>query len=186
MMNNNLKVAIIITSVREGRVGLSVANWVKEVADKQDLKNVEYEIVDIKQFDLPIFGTAVTPQQEVQVRQWKDKVAEFDAYVFVVAEYNHGYTGVLKNALDYLKPEFKDKVAGFVGYGGVGGARAVESLRLVLAELSVACVQRNVHFLLAYDFENYSVFKPQPHNEKIAYEMFVQVNQWGKALKTIR
>lgn len=185
-MNNQLKVAIVTTSVREGRVSLSVANWVKEIADRQGLENVEYEIVDLKDFALPMFGVPAEAQQELQVKAWKEKIAKFDAYVFVVAEYNHAITGVLKNALDFLKPELKDKVAGFVAYGGVGGARAVEGLRLVLAELSVACVQRNVHFLLAYDFEKFSVFKPQPHNENIAYEMLVQLKQWAKALKTIR
>jgi NAD(P)H-dependent FMN reductase len=104
----------------------------------------------------------------------------------VTAEYNHSFSGVIKNAIDFLKPELKDKVAGFVGYGSVGGARSIEAFRIMLAELSVACVQRNVLFMLAYDFENYTTFKPQQYHENNAKEMLSQLTSWTKALKTIR
>lgn len=182
----NLKVAVVTSSVREGRVSLSVAEWVEKLAKQQGFENAEYQIVDLKNYNLPMLGANASEEAYAEVERWKADIAGFDAYIFVVAEYNHSFTGVLKNALDFLKPELKDKVAGFVSYGGAGGARAVEQLRLVLAELSVAGVQRNVHFMLAYDFENYSVFKPQAYHENLAQELFQQVNAWAGALKTIR
>ncbi len=185
-MNNTLKIAIVTTSVREGRVSPAVAEWTKEVANKQGFENVVYEIVDLADYNLPMFGTNASEQQQAEVAKWQADIEKYDAYIFVVAEYNHAITGVFKNALDFLKPQLKDKVAGFVSYGGAGGARAVENLRLILAELSVAGVQRNVHFMLAYDFENYSVFKPQAYNENIAQEMLTQLNKWASALKSVR
>jgi NAD(P)H-dependent FMN reductase len=77
----------------------------------------------------------------------------FDAYIFVTAEYNHGIPGALKNAIDFLFMEWNNKVAGFVSYGGVGGVRAVEQLRLVIAELKVATVRTQVQLSLYTDFE---------------------------------
>ena len=78
-------------------------------------------------------------------RKWGAKVAEFDGYVFITAEYNHGIPAVLKNALDYVYNEVVRKPASFVGYGGVGGARAIEQLRLNLAEMQMAPLRSAVH-----------------------------------------
>ena len=85
-----------------------------------------------------------------------------DGYVFVTPEYNHGISGAFKNAIDFLFREWNNKAAGFVSYGGAGGARAVEQLRLMMAEVQIATVRNQVMLSLFTDFENYSVFKPGP------------------------
>jgi NAD(P)H-dependent FMN reductase len=93
---------------------------------------------------------------------WSAKIDSFDAYIFVTAEYNYGIPGALKNAIDFLFKEWNNKVAGFVSYGGAGGVRAVEQLRLVMAELKVATVRTQVQLSLYTGFENFTKFKPAP------------------------
>jgi NAD(P)H-dependent FMN reductase len=119
-------------------------------------------------------------------RAWSAKIAAFDAYVFVTPEYNHGPSGALKNAIDYLYREWNNKAAGFVGYGSAGGTRAVEQLRLVMGELQIADVRAQVMLSLFTDFENYSVFKPGPSKEKSVNDMLDQVISWGGALRALR
>src|SRR3546814_2632141 len=96
---------------------------------------------------------------------WAAKIAPFDGFVFVAPEYNHGISGALKNAIDYLSGEWHNKAAGFVSYGGVGGARAVEHLRVVMAELMVATVRAQVMLSLFTDFEELTRFAPDPRRE---------------------
>jgi NAD(P)H-dependent FMN reductase len=186
-MKEQIKIAIITTSVRAQRVSPYVAKWMKDFTTNQNYENAKFDTIDIKDFDLPFFGVEdILPHQQQAVDKWKSTMNSYDGYIFITAEYNHSFTGVIKNAVDFLKPELENKVAAFVGYGAVGGARAIEALRLMLAELSVACVQRNVMFFLAYDFENYSIFKPQKFHEANAKELVNQLLSWTKALKTIR
>jgi NAD(P)H-dependent FMN reductase len=94
--------------------------------------------------------------------------------------------GSLKNAIDYLYREWNNKAAGFVGYGSAGGARAVEHLRLVMAEVQVATVRNQVALSLFTDFENYTKFKPAAHHEKSLSQMLDQLIAWSGALKTLR
>jgi NAD(P)H-dependent FMN reductase len=104
----------------------------------------------------------------------------------VTAEYNHGIPGALKNAIDFLYKEWNNKFAGFVGYGGAGGVRSVEQLRLVMAELKVASVRSQVQLSLFTDFENFTKFKPAPFQEKSVNTMLDEVIAWGGALKALR
>jgi NAD(P)H-dependent FMN reductase len=92
----------------------------------------------------------------------------------------------LKNAIDFIFAEWHHKAAGFVSYGGAGGARAVEQLRLVLAELHVATVRAQVLLSLMTDFENFTTFKPGPQHEQAAGTVLDQVLAWGAALKQLR
>ena len=112
--------------------------------------------------------------------------AVLDGFVFVTPEYNHGTSGALKTAIDYLYHEWNNKAAGFVGYGSVGGSRAVENLRLIMGELQVADVRAQVALSLFSDFENYSVFKPAPQHEKTLNGLLDQLIAWSGALKTLR
>jgi NAD(P)H-dependent FMN reductase len=91
-----------------------------------------------------------------------------------------------KSADDFLFAEWKDKAAGFVSYGGAGGARAVEQLRLVLAEVHVATVRAQVLLSMMTDFENFTTFKPHLHHEKFLGTVLDQVVAWGGALKQLR
>lgn len=141
------KVGIIISTTREGRFGDKPARWISKAASKRT--DLDVEIVDLRDYPLPLFNEATGPAQappknEVALR-WGEKMAELDGYIFVTAEYNHSIPGVLKNALDHAYPEFNRKPAAFVGYGGVGGARAVEQLRLVCVELQMAPTRTAVH-----------------------------------------
>src|SRR5881275_1533385 len=183
-----LRIAIIIGSTRPGRKAEAVAKWVYEIA--QNRSDAEFELVDIKDFDLPLLDEPVSPIMGQYTHQhtkiWSAKIASFDAYVFVTPEYNHGTSGALKNAIDFLYHEWVNKAAGFVSYGGAAGARAVEQLRLNLAEVQMATVRLRVLFSIYSDFENFSVFKPDSRKETSVNDMLDQVIAWGGALKTLR
>jgi len=152
--------------------------------------DAEFELLDIKDFNLPLLDEAVPPSlgqySQPHTRAWAAKVAAFDGYVFVTPEYNHGPSGALKNAIDYLYQEWNNKAAGFVGYGSAGATRAVEQLRLVMAELQVATVRNQVALSLFADFENYSTFKPHPRHEASVNAVLDQVIAWAGALQTLR
>jgi NAD(P)H-dependent FMN reductase len=183
-----LRIAIIIGSTRPNRNGEAVAKWVHEVAKKRG--DAEFELVDIKDFELPLLDEPVPPimgqYSKPHTKAWAAKIASFDAYVFVTPEYNHGISGALKNAIDFLFAEWNNKAAGFVSYGGASGARAVEQLRLVLAEVQMATVRLQVLLSMYTDFENFSVFKPDPRKQASANEMLEQLIAWGGAMKTLR
>ncbi|WP_112180941.1 NADPH-dependent FMN reductase [Paraliobacillus zengyii] len=184
-----LKIGIILGSVRQGRNGEAVANWTYDFATNRN-DEASYEIVDLVDYNLPFLGAAVPEagkqEAEAAIKAWSEKIASFDGYIFVAPEYNHSIGGALKNALDYLNPEINNKAAGFVGYGGMGGARAYENLRLILGELQVADVRTAIGFSLMTDFENFSVFKPADYHAANANEMLDQLISWSGALKTIR
>ncbi|WP_437769243.1 NAD(P)H-dependent oxidoreductase [Sorangium sp. So ce281] len=183
-----LKVAIILGSTRPGRNGEAVAKWVHDVATKKG--GADYELVDIKDFDLPLLDEPAPPSMgqytKPHTKAWAAKIDSFDAFVFVTPEYNHGTSGALKNALDYLYKEWNNKAAGFVSYGSAGGSRAVEQLRLVMAELQIADVRSQVMLSLFDDFENFSVFKPRPRHEKSVGTLLDQLLAWAGAMKTLR
>lgn len=183
-----LKVGIILGSTRPNRAGEAVATWVYEKARARG--DAEYELVDIRDYDLPLLDEPIPPSQgkysRDHTKRWAAKIAGFDAFVFVTPEYNHSTSGALKNALDFLYAEWNDKVAGFVSYGSAGGVRAVEHLRLIMAELQIADVRAQVSLSLATDFENYTTFKPADRHGRTLNAMLDQVMAWGAALRRVR
>src|SRR4051794_8009219 len=183
-----LKVAIVVGSTRPGRKADAVARWVHDVARPRD--DVEFEVVDIQAFDLPLLDEPLPPSlgqySQPHTQAWAATIAAFDAFVFVTPEYNHGPSGALKNAIDYLYREWNNKAVGFVGYGSVGGTRAVEQLRLIMAELQVATVRNQVALSLFTDFENSPSSKPDPRREVSSHAMLNQLIAGGSALKTLR
>jgi NAD(P)H-dependent FMN reductase len=185
------RIAIVISTTREGRFGDKPAAWIHGIAAARD--DMEVEIVDLRDyplrfFDEPASPLSVPPKHEA-ARLWARKVAEFDGFIFVTAEYNHGVPAVLKNALDHAYKEFNRKPAAFVGYGGVGGARAVEQLRLITIELQMAPTRSGVHIGGA-DFIGMlmhgKTFADTPHLEPIAVAMLDDLAWWTAALKTAR
>jgi NAD(P)H-dependent FMN reductase len=182
-----MRIAIITGSTRPGRKSEIVAQWVHEIAAKRG--DAEYEIVDIAAFDLPHFDEALPPAAGQyglpHTHEWAAKIAEFDGYVFVTPEYNHGPSGVLKNAIDFLYAEWNDKAVGFVGYGFSGGVRAVEHLRLVTANLKLAGVRAQVSLSLITDF-NGQEFSPAAHQEGTVSALLDEVVAWSGALKSLR
>ena len=183
-----IKVAIILGSTRPNRIGEAVAKWVYGIASKRT--DAQYEFVDVKDYNLPLLDEPAPPSRgnysQPHTKGWAEKIGSFDAFVFVTPEYNHGTSGAMKNAIDYLFREWNNKAAGFVGYGSAGGARAIENLRLVMGELMVADVRNQVMLSLFTDFENFSTFKPAAMHEQEVGTMLGQVVAWGTALRSVR
>lgn len=177
-----LNIGIILGSTREGRVSPQVGAWVKEIANKRG--DADYEIIDIADYKLPLLGEAEADASGAAA--WSEKIGSLDGFVFIVQEYNHSITGALKNALDYLRPEWNNKAAGIVSYGSVGGARAAEHLRGIMGELLIADVRVHPALSLFTDFENGTDFKPGAHQDQSVNDMLDQVISWSTALKTIR
>jgi len=111
------RIAIILGSTRTGRKSEAVGDWVFAAASQRD--DAEFEIVDLRDFDLPFFDEEISPawqpSSDPRVQAWSDKIAGFDGFVFVTPEYNHSTSAVLKNAIDYLYSEWNNKAAAFVG-----------------------------------------------------------------------
>lgn len=183
-----IKIGVIVGSTRPGRKALDVAKWVLGIASLRS--DAIYELVDIADANLPLLDEAAPPSMgrysQQHTKDWAAKIAQYDGFVFVTPEYNHGTSGALKNAIDFLFKEWNNKAAGFVGYGSAGGARAIESLRLVMGEIMVADVRQAVLLSLSTDFENYTTFTPATKHEQSVEKMLDQVVAWSRALQGVR
>lgn len=183
------KIAIVTGSIRPGRKSLEVAQWIKQLADVR--QDATFEIVDIADYPLPVWEEttipAYGPAENEAGKAFADRMAEFDGFVFAVAEYNHSMTGALKNALDYLGPnQTANKAAGIVSYGSAGGARAAEHLRAVLSELQIAHVRNHVLLSLFTDFENFTTLKPGDAVVAGVAPMLDQLLVWTRAMEAVR
>jgi NAD(P)H-dependent FMN reductase len=182
------RIAIILGSTRPGRNGEAVANWVYDIAKQRD--DATYELVDIADYHLPHLDEPIPPSlgqyTHPHTKAWATTIDSYDGYVFVTPEYNHSTSGALKNAIDFLYKEWNNKAAGFVSYGSVGGARAVEHLRLVMGELQVADVRAQVALSLHTDFKDFSRFTPAPHQAQAVDTVLDQVVAWSGALAALR
>jgi NAD(P)H-dependent FMN reductase len=182
------RIGIILGSTRPNRNGEQVARWVLDVASRRT--DAEFELIDLRDYPLPHLDEPIPPSmgqyQQEHTRQWASTIAALDGFVIVTPEYNHGTSGVLKNALDYLYAEWNNKAVGFVSYGSVGGARAVEHLRLVAGELQMADVRQQVALSLVTEFENFSTFRPGEYNLPALDTLLSQVVAWSTALAPLR
>ncbi|MBX3093368.1 MAG: NAD(P)H-dependent oxidoreductase [Cryobacterium sp.] len=181
---SDLKIGIIVGTTRPGRKSLDVANWVKNNAKAA---GVDFDIVDIADYDLPLLDEPVPGGAENDhTKKWAAVIDQFDGYIFVTGEYNHTIPAALTNAIAYLNREWNDKAAGIVSYGSMGGVRANEHLRQVLAELQVADVRQNVMLSLFTDFENFSLCKPVAAHLTELETQVAQIARWARALKPLR
>jgi NAD(P)H-dependent FMN reductase len=185
------KVAIILATTRAARFGHKAGQWIHDIAKQRD--DIDVELVDLRDHPLPFFDELATnawvPTQNPEGVRWQKKIARYDGYLFVTAEYNHGVPAVLKNALDYAYTEWNRKPAAYLGYGGVGAARAIEHLRLVCVELQMAPTRTAVH-LAGNDFmaalregkpiSDFAYLKPT------ADAMLAELVWWTNALKAAR
>jgi len=182
------KIGIILGSTRPGRNGEAVAKWV--LAQAAQRTDAEFELVDLLDYKLPHLDEAIPASMaqyaQPHTQEWAAKIASFDGFVIVTPEYNHSTSGALKNAIDFLFAEWNNKAVGFVGYGSVGGARAIESLRLIVGELMMADVRAAVTLSLATDFVNYSQFTPGAHQVPALSTVLDQTVAWSKALQPLR
>lgn len=144
-----LRISVVLGSTREGRFGEKPAQWILEELQKQ--AGVTAELLDLRDYPMPFFDSQVPPSMakgqyaHESVQQWAKKIAASDTFIIVTPEYNHGYPAVLKNALDWLHPEWHRKAVGFVSYGSAVGARAVEQLRQVVIELQLVPIKSSIH-----------------------------------------
>ncbi len=184
-------VGIIIGTTREARFADHPAQWIRELISER--ASFAAETIDLRVYPMPLFSepqapAARAPADEVATR-WRTRVAELDAYIFVTGEYNRSIPAVLKNALDHAYYEFNRKPAAFVSYGGNGGVRAIEHLRLICIELQMACTRNAVHI----GVEPYAAVRDQgrslsdfPSLNRAAATMLDELGWWAQTLKTGR
>jgi NAD(P)H-dependent FMN reductase len=184
-------IGIVIGSTREGRFGEKPAQWVHEIAGQRN--DLSFELIDLRDHPLPFFNEPASPAwgpvQNEAARRWADKLASVDGLIVVTPEYNHGPTAVLKNAFDYAHKEFIRKPIAFVGYGGVGAARAIEQLRLVAIELQMAPLRNAVHIGMVEFlgvWQQGKRFEDFPHLAQAAAALLDDLGWWARTLKAAR
>ncbi|MCF3972807.1 NADPH-dependent FMN reductase [Paracoccus salsus] len=188
------KIAVIISSTRDARFADKPAQWfMGKVAGHPDL---DFDLVDLRDQDLPFFNEKASnlwvPSEDQRAVAWQKKLAGYDGFVFVVAEYNHSITGALKNALDQAYKEWNRKPLAALGYGGVGAARAVEHLRLIGIELQMVPLRNAIH-IGGGDFmkvspmgENAPMSEIEDHLEGGLDGMLDELVWWTNATKAAR
>ena len=173
-------VAVIVGSNRRESINRKLAQaLVKLGASKFEAKIVRID-------DLPIYNQDNEGNLPAEVVRFKDEIAKADGVLIVTPEHNRSMPTALKNAIDFLYREWNNKSVGFVGYGGNGGARAVEILRQVVSNVELADVRAQVGLSLFTDFEDFTNFQPGSHHDPTVTLMLDQVIAWGRALKQLR
>lgn len=190
---NTLNIGIIIGSTREGRFSEHPARWIMEQGVKHE--SLSFELIDLRDHPLPFLTDAKNPShkggiyEDPAVQNWAETIKRQDGYIMVTPEYNRSTSGVLKNALDLIYGEFSKKPVGFVAYGSVGGARAVEQLRLMAVELQMAPIRNGVHIMAPWFMRNedgsLKADALTPY-EKSADTMLEELAWWTHALKVAR
>jgi NAD(P)H-dependent FMN reductase len=193
MESEPVRIALIVGSTRPNRFADVPARWVENGAASH--RDIALETLDLRDWPLPLLEEPASPTATGGVfsnpvaERWRHRIGEFDGFIATAAEYNHGPTAVLKNAFDSALNEWRDKPIAFVGYGGVGGARAIEQLRMNAIELQMAPIKQTVHIGLepflgvltqgkALDDYSYLV--------SARTAMFDQLVWWTRALATAR
>ncbi len=185
------RIGIIVGSTRAARFADAPAAWIAGIAAAH--ADIDVEVIDLRDYPLPFFDEAASslwaPSQSEVAQRWQKKIAEFDGFIVTAAEYSHGPTAVLKNALDYAYTEWNRKPVGFVGYGGVGAARAIEQLRMHAVELQMAPVRAAVHIAWA-DYlavkQGEKKIDELEHLNQAGEALVNDVAWWAKALKRAR
>lgn len=180
----------VVGSTRQGRLGEAIGAWFAAVAAARN--DMSHELVDLRDVGLPFFDAPVPPARglpptDPAIGAWAETVAGADGYVFVTPEYNHGYPGVLKNAIDHLHREWRRKPVAFVGYGGRdAGVRAVEQLRQVVVELEMAPLRHQVSIARAYRALDDEGRPKEPWHDDDAMRLLDELVWWATALRTAR
>lgn len=184
-----MKIAILVGSTRPGRKGTHVAQWVLERANQRG--DAEFEIVELADFDLPLLCEPVIPgaanrEYEIpQTRAWSAKIDEFDGFVWVTPEYNHGVPAAMKNALDVLYPEWTHKAVGFVSYGANEGVRAVEHWRTIVANVMMVATRAQLTFSTFSEWPD-GEFTPSDRREGELKNLLNQLVKMTAAVGTLR
>lgn len=180
---------IIVGSVRPGRVGLPVAQWVREVADAHEHFDVDF--VDLKELALPFMDEPQHPAKRQYTHPhtmtWSERVDATEAFILVSPEYNHSYSPALKNALDYLAAEWKHKPVGLVSYGGVsGGTRGVAALDPVLVTVGLVKASPSVEINYVGKQISDGVFVPEEKHSALLGHLLNDLRELSVALGALR
>src|SRR6185436_17178289 len=187
-------ISVIVGSTRQGRFAEKPAQWIFQHLQKRD--GIEAGLLDLRDFPMPFFDQPLTPampgrapyENEV-VKRWTAAIAASDGFVFVTPEYNYGPSAVLKNAIDWVYPEWNRKAAGFVSYGSAMGARGMQLLRLTAIEVQLAPIRSSVHIPVATLWAHYQggdVDAGLAELGEPAGTMIDDLLWWTAALKTAR
>jgi NAD(P)H-dependent FMN reductase len=187
-------ISVIVGSTREGRFSEKPAKWILQHLKKRD--GVDARLLDLRDFPMPFFDQPVPPampgrppyENEV-VKEWTAEIARSDGFIFVTPEYNYGPSAVLKNALDWVYPEWNRKAVAFVSYGSAMGARGVQQLRMTAIELQLAPIRSSVHIPVATlwtHFQGGDVDAGLEELEGAAKTMIDDLLWWTAALRAAR
>jgi NAD(P)H-dependent FMN reductase len=187
-------ISVIIGSTRQGRFSEKPAQWILQQLKKRD--GVDARLLDLRDFPMPFFDQPIPPSapgrapyENESVKKWTAAIGASDGFVFVTSEYNYGPPAVLKNAIDWVYPEWNRKAAAFVSYGAVSGARSVQQLRETAIELQLAPVRSSVHIPVATlwaHFQGGDVDAGLAEQEGRAGIMIDDLLWWTSALKAAR
>ncbi len=154
-MQNFIKIKIIIGSTRQSRFGDKPAKWIFNILKKNN--KIKPELLDLRDYPMPFFNEPNSPASVKDnypnpiANKWAKKIKDADGLIIISPEYNHGYSSVLKNALDYIYKEWKNKPVGIISYGGVGGARSIEQLQQILLALEMIPTKKNINIFNPWD-----------------------------------
>jgi len=193
-MKHMTNISVIVGSTRQGRFSEKPAQWIFEHLGKR--KEIETRLLDLRDFPMPFFDQAVPPSMPGRppypnevVQKWTAQIGASDGFVFVTPEYNYGTSAVLKNAIDWVYPEWNRKAAAFVSYGSAMGARAVQQLRETAIEVQMAPIRSSVPLPVATlwaHFQGGDVNKGLAEMDQQAAAMIDDLLWWTSALKTAR
>jgi NAD(P)H-dependent FMN reductase len=185
------KIGIILSTTRQARFADRASQWLTDIVKERD--DMAFEVVDLRDYALPMFDAVGSPRfvplTDPEQLRFVNKIAEFDGYIFVTAEYNHTVPAVLSNALTYIDSEMAKKPAAFAAYGAVGGARAVEHLRGLVIELSMVPTKAAVHIGMEpmrgmlFEGKDFSDF---PYLVPTATPMLDELSWYARVLKAGR
>lgn len=187
-------ISIIVGSVRQGRLAISPARWILERLRQQE--GVDARLLDLQDYPMPFFDAPLPPAmpgrpayENPVVQRWTQAIAESDGFIIITPEYNHGPPAVLKNAIDWVFPEWARKAVAFVGHGSVGGARAIEQLRAIATEVQLAPIRSAVHLPATALYAHFQGQDVAPHLaelDNVADQMIDDLLWWTTALKVAR
>ena len=191
---SKLKIGIIVAATRDSRFGHVPAQWIYDLAKANP--EIDAELVDLKSYDLPMFNEHASnlwmPSSDSKAVAWQKKLGELDGFIVVTPEFNHSIPGSLKNAFDQAYKEWNHKPIGFVGYGMIGAARAVEHARGIAAELHMVSTRNAVHISGSEFVKVHPGMGKQPFETIIdiikpsALALLQDIIWWGKATKAAR
>jgi NAD(P)H-dependent FMN reductase len=184
---SKLKIKLIIGSTRANRFSEKPAQWIQDLATAR----TDIERLDLRDYPLPFFEEAYPPgfakdnYDNPEIIRWREKIREADGFLICTAEYNHGYPAVLKNALDTVYYPWSRKAVAFVSWGGAGGTRGVEQLRLVTIELDMVPIRHAVHIPNPWFIKSIADIDTEP-NRQAAAALLDNLIWWARALKAAR